>query len=95
MKQIIKNLLNTGYSRTTKGAEILNRYFMLRPAVTLLDNGNLKANRANAFWSQGNNANRIELACDVVLSHKWSATDRYCFHILNRFANGDAYGMSK
>ena len=49
----------------------------------------------NKFWSKENLKNRAELIVDIMSVTRFSFTDTAYFHIVNRFENGDGYGIIK
>ena len=93
MKKIIIRLLLTGKSTTKKYKvnDIENYLWCLKGLFVDTPNG-IRANRENEFWNEDNNA-RADLVRDVVNMTSPNIKDMYYFRILNRCANGDAYGI--
>lgn len=95
MKQIIKNILINGFSKTkrytiddiTNYLYILQYIFINNPDVGMITNND------NKFWQRENNKNRIELISDISSINKSTITDGGYFRIINRFENGDRYGI--
>ena len=95
MKNVLLTLLRTGVSRTTKfKVEDFSKYL---PGVTNLlfeqREWGVTA-KSNDFWKHENNERRAELRRDLQAVRKASVQDGSYFHILNRLANGDRYGIS-
>ena len=94
-KTILLTLLSTGVSHTSKfKVEDLNRFL---PGVTNLlfeqREWGITA-KINDFWKFENNGRRAELRRDFMAVRRISVRDGSFFHILNRLANGDKYGIS-
>ena len=94
-KTILLTLLSTGVSHTSKfKVEDLNRFL---PGVYNLlfeqREWGITA-KSNDFWKHENNERRAELRNDIVSVRRASVKDGSYFHILNRLANGDKYGIS-
>ena len=93
MKKIIIGLLAKGYTTSKKPLEELTNAFY--PLEHLITNKNgLTMCNDNTFWKPENNRNRCELIADLSMSKLHDAKGFY-FNILNRLANGDAYGIEK
>lgn len=93
MKQIIINILCNGFSNTKRPLEEICDYvFILKYIFKKSEWGGICCNE-NAFWDSNNNKNRIELMQDIMDVKRRSVKDFSYFHILNRFANGDKYGI--
>lgn len=94
MKNIIITLLTHGYSKTKKytAKDVGDWFYPMRELVKDAPLVGVSCND-NAFWHPANNKNRIDLYHDIAAVHRWSIRDHAYFRILNRMANGDAYGM--
>lgn len=95
MKSVLLTLLCTGVSHTTKfKVEDFSKYL---PGVTNLlfeqRQWGISA-KSNDFWKHDNAQRRKELRQDIENVRRASARDSSYFHILNRLANGDRYGIS-
>ena len=95
MKKIIDTLLRTGYSKTTKySTQDLEKYlYILRGLFEDTGYGHIKV-KANKFWNQDNSKNRLDLIRDMKSCQK-DIRKGSLFHILNRFENGDKYGIDQ
>lgn len=94
MKNIILTLLSRGYSKTTKYKRDDLPYF-LRPLFEDSPILGIALVSGLPFWSAQNRENRDDLLHDFYSVQRMSITDTAYFHILNRFENGDAYGMKE
>lgn len=94
MKKIISNLLNTGSTKSKKPIEeFVDFLFILKYILRVNDLGYVTCND-NAFWKAENEKNRKDLVIDVLcIRRKKDMKDMGYFHIINRFANGDKYGI--
>ena len=93
MKNLIGTILRTGLTKSKKPLEDYVKYlYPLKHILTVNQLGWVVCN-GNGFWKPGNNQNRTELFNDVYGIHKKSITDNNYFHIINRFENGDRYGI--
>ncbi len=95
MKNVLLTLLRTGVSHTIKfKVEDFCKYL---PGVTNLlfeqREWGITA-KSNDFWKHENNDRQAELRHDIEAVRKASVHDGTYFHILNRLANGDRYGIS-
>lgn len=94
MKKVITSILCKGYSRTKKHSveEMSGKLYIMR---FLLENDPVLGIRHNdnPFWKPENNKNRSDLIGDVSSIHRFDVMDNAYFHIINRMANGDAYGI--
>lgn len=95
MKSVLLTLLRTGVSHTTKfKVEDFCKYL---PGVTNLlfeQRGWGISAKSNDFWKHDNSQRQAELRHDIEAVRKASVHDGTYFHILNRLANGDRYGIS-
>lgn len=94
MKKIIDTLLRTGYSKTTKySTQDLEKYlYILRGLFEDTEYGHIKV-KSNKFWDRDNSKNRLDLIHDMRSCTKDFKSGR--FHIVNRFENGDKYGIDQ
>lgn len=95
MKKIISHILLAGYSTTKTPLFALVNY--LYPLKYILVSGGpitIQGND-NPFWSPANNQRRIELYHDVMGMHGRSMKKGTYRAILDRFENGDGYGIVK
>lgn len=95
MKSVLLTLLRTGVSHTTKfKVEDFSKYL---PGVTNLlfeqRQWGISA-KSNDFWKHDNAQRQKELRQDIENVRRASSRDSSYFHILNRLANGDRYGIS-
>lgn len=94
MKNIIIKILTTGFS-TTRKYKLQDLCKWLYPLQYILRDGNglsICCNE-NKFWSSENNGNRSELLLDICGIRRRNMTDDAYFRIINRFENGDKYGI--
>ena len=93
MKRIIATLIRTGITTSKKPIEDLIKYlYPLRYIITLNSAGLISCN-TNPFWKKENSKNITELYRDILAISKHSITDSGYFKIINRFENGDKYGI--
>ena len=93
MKNIILTLLKKGYTNSKKySVEDLNHYLFNLSGLFVNDGNIIKASN-NAFWDYKNIKNRKELLRDIKGISRRNIKDLAYFRILNRFANGDKYGV--
>ena len=95
MKSVLLTLLCTGVSHTTKfKVEDFSKYL---PGVTNLlfeqREWGVTA-KSNDFWKHENDKRQAELRHDIETIRRASVRDSSYFHIINRLANGDRYGIS-
>lgn len=95
MKQIIANILRAGYSITQTPLFALVNY--LYPLKYILVSGGPTSIccNDNPFWGPCNAERRMELAHDVMGMHGRSMKKGTYRAILDRFENGDGYGIVK
>lgn len=96
MKSIILTLLRSGYTKTRKYSieDLARKLYVLRPLLRIGVGGDICCNE-NAFWMVDNNPKRGDLITDIYRVHRFEATDPAYFHIINRFENGDGYGIAR
>lgn len=95
MKNIILKILRTGYTTSKKyTVEDLCKYLHILRPLLKEECGMIICNK-NAFWAYENNENRTQLINDIEAIHRNTIKDCMVFTILNRCANGDAYGIVK
>ena len=95
MKNVLLTLLRIGVSNTKKfKVEDFSKYL---PGVADLlfeqREWGITA-KSNDFWKHENNDRIAELRHDIEAVRRASVRDMNFFHILNRLANGDKYGIS-
>lgn len=99
MKKLIIGILSRGYS-SSKQAPLANCVAFLYPLKYILEEPpvglgmSVRCNH-NPFWAAGNNQKRCELMRDIDGIRRHNITDGCYFRILNRFENGDGYGIIK
>ena len=95
MKNVILTTLCSGYSTTKKytAEDLSKKLFFLKHIIENREPTGVRCNN-NPFWSPTNNANRDALIRDIANAHRLGDI-RYTFHIHNRFANGDKYGIEE
>ncbi len=95
MRRAVVKLLKTGQTSSRKPiSEFIRFWYPLRGVIMVNQKGKIVANDSS-FWSKENEQNRNELIGDVLNMKKRSMTDRSFFHMVNRYENGDAYGIAK
>ena len=94
MKKNILQILRTGVSRSKEPLERYYKYFYFFKYLIQRE-GDLTITRRNDFWSFANKQNRLELINDIYKVRRFTMTDDAYFSIINRFENGDAYGIVK
>lgn len=93
MKNLIGTILRTGLTKSKKPLEDYVKYlYPLKHILTVNQFGWVTCNN-NGFWKPENNQNRTELFNDVCGIQRRKITDGSFFHIINRFENGDRYGI--
>lgn len=95
MKKLIAGILRRGYTTSAKSYEEIVRY--LYPLQFILEEGTVfhaKAN-GNPFWHPENSKNLMDLYHDVLRMYGHNLRYGTYYHIINRFENGDAYGIVK
>jgi hypothetical protein len=90
MKNVAITLLRTGH--TTSQKDITRAFYWLKPLIKTTEFGTVC--NSNKFWSPENNDNRSDLIRDMHSYHK-DIRKGSQFHILNRYENGDGYGIAK
>ena len=94
MKNYIYNLLRNGYTTTKKYTESdFIKYLYFLKYIIETKHTNFIGCKRNKFWDYTNNHNRIQLLADIQNIHRAKMTDSAFFHIINRFENGDKYGI--
>lgn len=93
MKKIIIGILAKGYTTSKKSIEELTKAFYPLKYLITNKHGIITCND-NAFWKYENHRNRCELIADLSMA-KLGDIKGFYFHILNRFENGDVYGIDK
>lgn len=93
MKKTIETILSRGYTTTKKPIEEFTNYlYILKYILKVNEVGRIMCNN-NCFWSVANKKNRMQLIHDISLIRRKSINDNSYFHIINRFENGDKYGI--
>lgn len=96
MKNAIIRLLSNGYYDGKKYTvdDLTRKFYILKHIIRA--GKELKVeNKPNNFWNFHNNQNRRELIADLSRVHYFKMTDNAYFHIINRFENGDGYGIAR
>lgn len=95
MKKIIIGLLARGYTTTKKYTldDLTKAFYPLKHILRINELGQITAND-NYFWRFENNDNRYQLISNLTLATLGDITSYY-FHILNRYENGDHYGIER
>lgn len=95
MKSVLLTLLRTGVSHTTKfKVEDFSKYLPLVTNLLFEQREWGISAKSNDFWKHGNSQRQAELRHDIGAVRRASVQDVSYFHILNRLANGDRYGIS-
>ena len=95
MKKIILNLLKNGYVKTKKYTveDIIKYLYIFRGLIYFDAEAEMIRCNSNPFWSGDNVEKRIDLFRDIMSMKRKDIKDSYYFRILNRFENGDKYGI--
>lgn len=93
MKQLILSVLKNGYTTSKKALKDFTNYLYPLKHILQVNCAGWVACNDNDFWKIENQQNRLDLMGDIMAIHKASVTDHAYFHILNRFENGDKYGI--
>ena len=94
MKTIIINILKNGYTTTKKYTvnDLARRFYPLQYIIK--QDGALITCNNNRFWQPENNEKRIQLIYDLDRARLGDImSDLFC--VINRFENGDAYGIDR
>lgn len=98
MKKIIAGILRRGFT-SSKKVTLKDCVEYLYPLKYILEESDLgqfgmsvRCNQ-NPFWSKDNSQRIMELHNDIMGIHRAHITDTCYFRILNRFENGDGYGI--
>ena len=95
MKQIIITILSNGFTTSKKYnlEDCIKYLYFLKYIFKTNSFTNCVCCNDNVFWLVSNNQNRIELLHDIIAIHKADIKDSAYFRIINRFENGDKYGI--
>lgn len=95
MKSTILRLLANGYTSTKKYTvdDLIRYFYPLKHLIQKRPDGNIWLN-SNNFWKSSNNENRLALIHDIHKAKMHDLRSHY-YSIINRFENGDAYGIDK
>lgn len=93
MKNIIMRILLTGYSSSKKTIKDFTSYLYILEYVLTTNTLGFVVAKNNAFWNIENEKNRLELVNDISSIRRKDIKDTSYFHIINRFENGDKYGI--
>lgn len=97
MKKIVAGILRRGFTTSKKvSAKGCRNY--LYPLQYILEDtepglGMTVRCNSNPFWDPQNNKRIHELMYDILGIHRHNIMDTCYFNILNRFENGDRYGI--
>ena len=96
MKNAIYNLLKNGYynGKKYKIDDMCKKLYFLKYIAKNGEVLQVDINH-NPFWDYTNNHNRWELLRDLTKVRRFKISDSGYFHIINRFENGDSYGILK
>lgn len=94
MKNLTLKILRTGYSTSKKPLEDYTKYLYLLKYIFNTDSTGRVSCNDNPFWEHTNNDNRMDLYHDIMNMHSRKPTDNCYYRIINRFENGDKYGIS-
>ena len=93
MKKSITTILRKGVTTSTKSiADFVGYLYPLEHVLCVNESGFVACND-NAFWAFENMQNRRDFYHDICRIEKRSVQDNAYFRILNRFENGDKYGI--
>lgn len=95
MKKIILGFLARGYTTTKKYTldDLTKAFYPLKHIAQTRPDGNIWLT-SNNFWQDHNNRNRYELIADLTTA-KLGDIKNNLYHILNRYENGDHYGIER
>lgn len=95
MKNTISTVLKTGITKSKKPLEQYVKYlYPLKFILNTNEMGDVVGND-NKFWKPENIQNRMEFCKDVLRIGRKTMQDDGYFRILNRFENGDGYGIER
>ena len=93
MKNLINTILRTGFTRSQKPLEDYIKYLYPLKYILRVGEAGFVCCNHNPFWRFENKQNQMELYHDIRGVHRRSMTDDAYFRIINRFENGDKYGI--
>ena len=95
MKHRIYNLLKNGYTETKKYTveDFVKYLYPLKHIIKKSEYFKDIIAQSNDFWHHTNNENRFQLMEDISQIHRANIKDNAYFRIINRFENGDKYGI--
>ena len=93
MKNLIQTILRTGLTKSKKPLEDYIKYLYPLKHILTVNQFGLVVCNDNGFWKPENNQNRTELLHDIYGINKKNIKDHSYFRIINRFENGDKYGI--
>ena len=94
MKNLTLKILRTGYSTSKIPLEDYTKYLYLLKYIFNTDSTGRVSCNDNPFWEHTNQKNRMDLYHDIMNMRGKKLTDGYYYKIINRFENGDKYGIS-
>ena len=94
MKGLISTILRTGFTKSQKPLADYIKYLYPLKYILRVNEVGWVASNDNSFWKFENNQNRVALFQDIGNIQKKSVTDDAYFRIINRFENGDRYGIN-
>jgi len=94
MKNTILIILQNGFTSSKKHSldDFVRYLYPLKHLLETCEMLPIRCNK-NSFWNSANNENRLALMSDVRRMTRNNANDLYYFRIINRFQNGDKYGI--
>ena len=93
MKNLIGTILRTGFTKSQKPlADYVKYLYPLKYILRVNEVGWVACNH-NAFWKFENKQNQMDLFHDVLSIQKRGVSYDAYFRIINRFENGDRYGI--
>lgn len=93
MKNKIRTILKSGFTKSQTSLEEYVKYLYPLKYILGVNEKGWVAYNNNPFWRAGNIRNRTALFNDIANIQKKSVSDAGYFHIINRFENGDKYGI--
>lgn len=94
MKNLIVTVLQSGFSTTKKPLADFIKYLYITKYIFHTDSLGRITHNDNPFWKPENRKNRVQLLRDVHSIHRNNVQDSAYYTIINRFENGDKYGIA-
>lgn len=95
MKNTISTILRSGITKSKKPMEDYIKYLYPLQYILKTNEFGYVVSNDNKFWKPENIQNRTEFWKDVLSIGRKAIQDSGYFRILNRFENGDSYGIER